>query len=102
MPRSRKPSSQALRLFEALLSRPGEWRYGYELTKEIGLKSGTLYPLLMRLTDEGLLESEWHPPARPNLPPRHGYRLTSRGIAFASDATAEARQAAGRQRLASA
>ena len=102
MPRSRKPSNQALRLFEALLSRPQEWRYGYELTKEIGLKSGTLYPLLMRLTDEGLLEAEWHPPARPNLPPRHGYRLTPRGIAFASDATAKAQTPAARQRLASA
>ena len=68
MPRSRKPSNQALRLFEVLLSRPQEWRYGYELTKEVGLKSGTLYPLLIRLSDEGLLESEWHPPVRPNLP----------------------------------
>ena len=102
MPRVRKPSSQALRLFEALLSRPHEWRYGYELSKEIGLMSGTLYPLLMRLTDEALLESEWHPPARANLPPRHGYRLTSRGIAFARDATAEAQKPAVRQRPASA
>jgi DNA-binding PadR family transcriptional regulator len=100
--RSRKPSNQALSLLNALLSRPQEWRYGYELTKEIGLKSGTLYPLLMRLTDEGLLESEWHPPARPNLPPRHGYRLTARGIAFARDVTAEAQQPAVRHRLAPA
>lgn len=82
MPR-RKPSRQAVKLFDALLSRPGEWRYGYDLTKEVGLKSGTLYPLLMRLTDDGLLQSEWRPAARRGLPPRHAYRLTNTGIAFA-------------------
>ena len=102
MPRSRKPSNQALRLFHALLARPQEWRYGYELTKELGLKSGTLYPLLMRLTDEGLLDSEWHPPARPNLPARHGYRLTHRGIAFAAKVTAQADSPATPGGLASA
>jgi PadR family transcriptional regulator PadR len=102
MPRSRKPSNQAVRLLEGLLSKPQDWRYGYELTKELGLKSGTLYPLLMRMTEEGLLESEWHPPARPNLPARHGYRLTQRGVAFAAEATAGARDPNARQRLASA
>lgn len=79
----RKPSRQAVELFEAMLSRPGEWRYGYDLSKEIGLQSGTLYPLLMRLTDEGLLQSEWRPAARQGLPARHAYRLTGAGIAFA-------------------
>ena len=102
MPRSRRPSNQALVLFHALLTRPQEWRYGYVLTKEVGLKSGTLYPLLMRLTEEGLLESEWHPPARPNLPARHGYRLTQSGVAFAAEATAGRHVPTARQRLASA
>jgi PadR family transcriptional regulator len=83
MARRRKPSRQAVKLFEALLSRPSEWRYGYDLTKEVGLQSGTLYPLLMRLTDEGLLQSEWRPAARQGLPARHAYRLTQAGIAFA-------------------
>jgi DNA-binding PadR family transcriptional regulator len=102
MPRSRKPSSQAVLVLEALLSRPLEWRYGYELTKEVGLKSGTLYPLLMRLTDDGLLESAWHPAARPGVPPRHGYRLTPRGIAFATECSAQAASKAPRRGLASA
>ena len=83
MPRERKPSNQAVRVMQALLSKPAEWRYGYELSKEVGLKSGTLYPLLMRMTDEGLLQSEWHAAARPGLPPRHAYRLTQQGIAHA-------------------
>ena len=83
MPRRRKPSVQAIALFQAFLARPGGWRYGYDLAKEAGLQSGTLYPLLMRLTDEGFLESEWHPPSRQGLPPRHAYRLTRAGTIFA-------------------
>jgi DNA-binding PadR family transcriptional regulator len=85
MPSRRRPSSQTIAVLRALLSRPQEWRYGYELAKEVGLKSGTLYPLLMRLTDEGLLQSEWHPAARPGLPQRHAYRLTQQGVAFARE-----------------
>ena len=66
-----------------MLMRPGEWRYGYDLSKQTGLQPGTLYPLLMRLADEGLLQSEWRPAARPGLPARHSYRLTPAGSAFA-------------------
>jgi len=71
--------------------RSTEWRYGYDLTKEIGLQSGTLYPVLMRLADKGLLESAWHESDRPGAPARHTYRLTHAGVAFAlanTDATA--------------
>ncbi len=83
MVRPRKPSPQAIALLGALLSRPLEWRYGYDLGKQVGLKSGSLYPLLMRLTDAGWLDSEWHAPSRPGLPPRHAYRLTQGGCAHA-------------------
>lgn len=72
-----------MRLLTALLSRPSDWRHGYELIKEAEIRSGTLYPLLMRLADQGLLETEWQPAARAGLPPRHAYRLTPAGIAFA-------------------
>jgi DNA-binding PadR family transcriptional regulator len=77
-------------LFGALLARPGQWQYGYDLTKELGVRTGSLYPLLIRLTDEGLLEAEWQPPSRQGRPARHGYRLTSAGTAFASQAINEA------------
>jgi DNA-binding PadR family transcriptional regulator len=62
---------------------PRTWQHGYELSKQTGLKSGTLYPLLIRLSDQGLLESEWQEPERPGKPPRHAYRLTPDGLAFA-------------------
>ena len=47
MVRSRRPSKQMLALLEALSAQPREWRHGYDLMKETGLLSGTLYPLLL-------------------------------------------------------
>ena len=79
MTRHRRPSKQMLALTEALSARPSEWRHGYELMKETGLLSGTLYPLLMRMTDQGLVEAEWREPAQPGRPARHAYRLTAAG-----------------------
>src|SRR5580698_4011525 len=81
---ARKPNSspQTRILLVAMLRRPRTWQYGYELSKETGLTSGTLYPLLMRLSDQGFLESRWQEPERPGKPPRHGYRLTSDGLTF--------------------
>lgn len=60
-----------------------QWRHGYDLMKETGLLSGTIYPLLMRMTDEGLVEAEWRKPAQPGRPARHAYRLTAQGLALA-------------------
>jgi len=63
-----------------LLENTGAWSYGYDLAKITGVKSGTLYPLLIRLEERGLLETEWQPPAALGRPPRHTYRLTPAGI----------------------
>ena len=86
----RRPHSsrQALSVLAALHDRPQAWRHGYDLLGETNLKSGTLYPLLMRLADDGLLESEWQEPVPPARAPRHAYRLTSAGRAFAEAALA--------------
>src|SRR4051812_25632313 len=83
MTRSRALSQQACVVLETLLAQPQAWRYGYDLSKETGLKSGTLYPLLMRLSDQGLLEAEWRTPLQPGRPPRHAYRLTGKGVSLA-------------------
>ncbi|MEV0901412.1 PadR family transcriptional regulator [Actinoplanes sp. NPDC049802] len=100
MPRTPHASPQTLRLFEALIKDPATWRYGYDLSRETGLASGTLYPILMRLTEQGLLEAGWEPSDQPGRPPRHTYRLTGDGAALArvrlADAAAKAaRRAAG-------
>ena len=70
-------------LLEAMSAQRQQWRHGYDLMKETGLSSGTLYPLLMRMTDQGLVEAEWHAPAQPGRPARHAYRLTAAGFALA-------------------
>jgi PadR family transcriptional regulator, regulatory protein PadR len=78
-------STQTLRLLAELLGSPRAWRHGYELSKATSLKSGTLYPILMRLADQGLLTSKWEESDGPGLPPRHVYRLTPDGLAYARD-----------------
>jgi DNA-binding PadR family transcriptional regulator len=81
----RKASPQTLALIAALLEQPRQWRHGYELAQVTGLKSGTLYPILMRLSDRRLLDSKWQETPERGRPPRHMYRLTSSGLAWAQD-----------------
>jgi DNA-binding PadR family transcriptional regulator len=95
MPRRPHSSRQALALLKALLSASQKWQHGYDLMGITGIKSGTLYPLLIRLQEDGHLESEWQPPAPPARAPRHAYRLTASGRAFAHALIAEAEVRAG-------
>lgn len=85
MTRIRRCSDQTLAVLAALTEQSRNWRHGYDLSSETGLKSGTLYPILMRLSDRGLLDSKWAPHERTGRPPRHMYRLTAQGIAFARE-----------------
>ena len=59
MQRRRPPSAQTMRVLRALAHDPGEWRYGHDLGADVGLKSGSLYPILIRLADRGLLDARW-------------------------------------------
>ena len=95
MKRQRRPSPHTLELLDALIQRPRAWHYGYDLSRLTELKSGTLYPILMRLCERGALESKWQPAAQEGRPPRHMYRLTAAGIVFARDSLAG--QPAGRR-----
>jgi DNA-binding PadR family transcriptional regulator len=83
MARNRAPSRQTLAVLSLLLDRRGEWRHGYDLARAAGLSSGTLYPLLIRLHERGLLEARWEEPAEPGRPARHAYRLSEAGAVFA-------------------
>jgi DNA-binding PadR family transcriptional regulator len=88
MIRKRRPSKQMIALLQALSDR--QWHHGYDLMKDTGLLSGTLYPLLMRMTDQGLVEAEWREPAQPGRPARHAYRLTAEGYALMQDLALDA------------
>jgi PadR family transcriptional regulator PadR len=72
-------SAETALVLETFLASPRAWRYGYDLGRGTGLKSGTLYPILMRLADAGVLEASWQQ-AEPGRPPRHIYRLTADGV----------------------
>lgn len=85
MIRKRRSSKQTLLVLAALLQQPQAWLHGYRLASLTGLQSGTLYPILMRLTERGYLESEWRESDQPGRPPRQLYRLTPTGVAFAND-----------------
>jgi DNA-binding PadR family transcriptional regulator len=88
-------SKQTGRLLSVMLKDPLAWHHGYGLMKLTGLQSGTLYPVLLRLCDQGLLEAEWREADKPGKPPRHVYRLTSAGLAFAREQIAPARRKPG-------
>lgn len=63
-----------------------EKKYGYQLIMELReksgdtfcLKEGTLYPILYRLEDEGLVESRWSEAENKQLPRKY-YLMTDKG-----------------------
>jgi PadR family transcriptional regulator PadR len=89
MARTRRPSAQTVLVLTALADEPATWRYGYELGQQVGLKAGSLYPILIRLRDRGLLEASWEQEPPSGRPPRHLYRLTGEGLRWAVEAAAE-------------
>lgn len=82
-------------VLRVLAGDPGRWRHGYDLGSETGLKAGSLYPILIRLADRGLLEAAWEDPLPQGRPPRHLYRLTPAGLNLAGPAPAPAPAPAG-------
>jgi DNA-binding PadR family transcriptional regulator len=60
------------------------------LGQHVGLKAGSLYPILIRLSDRGLLEASWESDPPIGRPPRHLYRLTGAGLLLAGSLTPEA------------
>ncbi len=82
MARPRAHSRQTHAVLDELLVDPAVERYGFDLSRATGLASGTLYPILMRLEERGLLAARWE---LGQGRPRHVYRLTAEGLAVARD-----------------
>jgi len=80
MARAGRLSSQAYRLLDVLAGHPSEWLHGLDLAALAQLKSGSLYSILIRLADHGLLQSRWLEPREHGQPPRHVYRITAAGL----------------------
>jgi PadR family transcriptional regulator PadR len=85
---TRRPSRQTAAVLLALAQRPATWRHGYELGQEVGLKAGSVYPILIRLSDRGLLQATWRRSLRP-AGHRAPSRLTGARVTFAADPAAE-------------
>jgi PadR family transcriptional regulator, regulatory protein PadR len=104
MTRTRRPSAQTTAVVLALAENPSAWRYGYALCRQLGLKAGSVYPILMRLADRGLLETAWEREAPDGRPPRHLYRLSGPGRVLAAElarTAAPARAGPGADRVGS-
>ena len=66
----------------ALMTDASGRRWGYELSKQSGVRSGVMYPILQRMLDEGWLDDGWEDQeqaGRGKRPPRRYYKVTDVG-----------------------
>jgi DNA-binding PadR family transcriptional regulator len=85
MRRARKPTPQTIAVVLALADNPSGWSHGYHLCRQLGLKAGTVYPILMRLAERGRVETAWETDPPSGRPARHLYRLSDEGARFAAE-----------------
>ncbi|GIF75408.1 PadR family transcriptional regulator [Asanoa siamensis] len=83
MARVRRPSPQTAAVLTALAEAGAEWSHGYDLCRALGLKAGTVYPILIRLTERGQVETTWETDPPRGRPARHLYRLSTAGAELA-------------------
>jgi DNA-binding PadR family transcriptional regulator len=91
MARVRRLSPQTAAVLSALADAGSGWSHGYDLCRALGLKAGTVYPILIRLTERGQVETSWETDPPRGRPARHLYRLTTAGAELARTAAAPAR-----------
>lgn len=84
-------TEQLLKVLEELLRDPAGQHHGYDIILATKLKSGTLYPLLVRLERAGWLTSDWQVGDNDGRPRRRFYRFTGEGEIAARQALAESR-----------
>ena len=89
MTRKQRISPQTAAVLFALAEQGSSWSHGYDLCGRLGLKAGTLYPILMRLADRGQVDAEWESVAVQGRPPRHLYRLSVAGAELVQRLRAE-------------
>jgi PadR family transcriptional regulator, regulatory protein PadR len=85
-------SLRVLRLFlDAFSDNVRSELTGTDLMKGVGISSGTLYPILLRMEKAGLLSSRWEDERPEDLgrPRRRYYRLEPAGATLAQDALRE-------------
>lgn len=71
----------------ALMERPADQHYGYELAVAANVRAGSLYPILTRMLESGWVSDGWEDPSvarAEKRPPRRYYVLTGSGRAALS------------------
>jgi DNA-binding PadR family transcriptional regulator len=74
------------------------FRHGFDILDATGLPSGTVYPILRRLEQDGLAASRWESARlaqQEQRPPRRYYALTAEGGRVLDDARARYPMLAG-------
>ena len=64
-------------------------QHGWDIMDATDLPSGTVYPILRRIEEEGLVRAKWEREGaarREQRPPRRYYELTPSGRIFAAEA----------------
>lgn len=64
-------------------------RHGFDIIDATGYPSGTVYPILRRLEEAGMLRSSWEPVATARAeqrPPRRYYQVTAAGAVVLREA----------------
>ena len=92
MPRKEpRLSHQTLRILRLFLEKPNNALAGSDVSKETGILSGTMYPVLARLEQARWLKSDWEKldPSEAGRPRKRLYRLTGLGYRKAGEALAE-------------
>ncbi len=89
-------SRNILKVVKMMVEKPLTPFSGADVAREVGIGSGTLYPLLQRLENAGWLKSEWEKldPSEAGRPRRRYYKLTGRGQTLAARALAEVQTSA--------
>ncbi len=90
-------SGPTLKVLKLMLEKPREGRSGAEISRALGIGSGTLYPLLARLENADWLRSEWEQvnPSEVGRPRKRFYKLTGQGQTRARKALAEFQTGSG-------
>jgi PadR family transcriptional regulator, regulatory protein PadR len=85
---------QTLQVLKVLLTDPLDEHYGLEISRESGLPTGSIYPILTRLETAGLVTSAWEniDESEQGRRRRRYYRLTAEGAKSAHDEVAYAHQ----------
>lgn len=92
-----RTTNAVVQVAAALMERPADQHWGYDLSKRAEVRSGVLYPILRRMLEEGWLVDGWEDATeqRAGRPPRRYYEITQRGAeelgALLSLAAADAR-----------